>query len=154
MNSSYFVNITRFLLLILAQVLVFNRLNFFGFINPMIYILFLYWFPVKDNRASFIGFSFLLGYFIDIFSDIHYKNIWTWCPHASWPGHWAIWQLEVRLCQFAVGLREGDPVLERKVLALGGVGGEAGRAQAGAIDLKGGRMRVQHLPHLTAGFSL
>ena len=69
MNSGYFINIARFILLVLVQVLVFNRLNFFGFINPMVYILFLYWYPIKENRAAFIGLSFLLGLSIDLFSD-------------------------------------------------------------------------------------
>lgn len=57
------------MLLVLTQVLLFNQLNFFGFINPVIYILFLYWYPIKDNRALFIFLSFLLGFIIDIFSD-------------------------------------------------------------------------------------
>jgi len=69
MNSGFFINIIRFILLVLLQVLVFNRLNFFGFINPMVYILFLYWYPIKENRAVFIGLSFLLGLSIDFFSD-------------------------------------------------------------------------------------
>ena len=69
MNSGFFINIIRFILLVLVQVLVFNKLNFFGFINPMVYILFLYWYPIKENRATFIGLSFLLGLSIDIFSD-------------------------------------------------------------------------------------
>jgi len=69
MNSGIFINIIRFILLVLVQVLVFNRLNFFGFINPMVYILFLYWYPIKENRAAFIGLSFLLGLSIDFFSD-------------------------------------------------------------------------------------
>ncbi|MFS4468558.1 rod shape-determining protein MreD [Maribacter sp. 2210JD10-5] len=68
-SSSFFINILRFSLLILVQVLVFNRLNFFGFINPMVYVLFLYWYPIKENRTSFIAISFLLGLLIDIFSD-------------------------------------------------------------------------------------
>jgi rod shape-determining protein MreD len=68
-SSSYFINVVRFTLLVLVQVLVFNRLNFFGFINPMVYILFLYWYPIKENRAVFIGLSFLLGFFIDFLSD-------------------------------------------------------------------------------------
>lgn len=68
-SNPYLVNVIRFTLLILVQVLVFNRLNFFGFINPMVYILFLYWFPIKENRPTFIGLSFLLGFFIDFFSD-------------------------------------------------------------------------------------
>ena len=70
MNSNfYFINVIRFALLVLVQVLVFNRLNFFGFINPMVYILFIYWYPIKQNRAGFIGLSFLLGLCIDFFSD-------------------------------------------------------------------------------------
>lgn len=69
MNNSYFVNTVRFILLVLVQVLVFNQLNFFGFINPMVYILFLYWYPIKENRAAFIGLSFILGLSIDFFSD-------------------------------------------------------------------------------------
>ncbi|MGB5498469.1 MAG: rod shape-determining protein MreD [Maribacter sp.] len=69
MNSGSFINIIRFILLVLVQVLVFNRLNFFGFINPMVYILFLYWYPIKENRAAFIGLSFLLGLSLDFFSD-------------------------------------------------------------------------------------
>jgi len=69
MNSTFLINIVRFILLVLVQVLVFNRLNFFGFINPMVYILFLYWYPIKENRATFIGLSFLLGLSIDLFSD-------------------------------------------------------------------------------------
>lgn len=69
MNSSYFINIVRFTLLVLVQVLVLNKLNFFGFINPMVYILFLYWYPIKENRAAFIGLGFLLGLSVDFFSD-------------------------------------------------------------------------------------
>lgn len=68
-NTNFFINILRFTLLVLVQVMVFNKLNFFGFINPMVYILFLYWFPIKENRAAFIGLSFLLGLSIDFFSD-------------------------------------------------------------------------------------
>ena len=68
-SNRYFINVLRFTLLVLVQVLVFNRLNFFGFINPMVYILFLYWYPIKENRAVFISVGFLLGLVIDIFSD-------------------------------------------------------------------------------------
>lgn len=68
-NSTFFMNLVRFVLLVLVQVLVFNRLNFFGYINPMVYILFLYWYPIKQNRTTFIMASFFLGLVIDIFSD-------------------------------------------------------------------------------------
>lgn len=68
-NSPLIISIIRFVLLVLVQVLIFNKLNFFGFINPMIYILFIYWYPIKENRTSFLVISFLLGLCIDVFSD-------------------------------------------------------------------------------------
>jgi rod shape-determining protein MreD len=68
-NNPALSNALRFLLLLTVQVLIFNRLNFFGFINPMVYILFLYWYPIKENRNLFIVLAFLLGFAIDYFSD-------------------------------------------------------------------------------------
>lgn len=68
-NSTFLVNALRFLLLVLVQVLVFNRLNFLGFINPMVYIMFLYWYPIKENRNLFLALGFSLGFVIDFFSD-------------------------------------------------------------------------------------
>ena len=35
----------------------------------MVYILFLYWYPIKEHRSAFIGLSFLLGLSVDFFSD-------------------------------------------------------------------------------------
>ncbi len=68
-RNSYFINVIRFVLLILVQVLIFNKLNFFGYINPMVYILFLYWYPIKKKRPAFLLTSFLLGFAVDLFSD-------------------------------------------------------------------------------------
>lgn len=68
-RSSVFIHLIRFALLVLAQVLVFNQLNFLGFINPMVYILFLFWYPIKENRMLFIGIGFVLGLVVDLFSD-------------------------------------------------------------------------------------
>lgn len=69
MNSTVILNIIRFALLVLAQVLIFNTFNFLGFVNPFMYIVFLYWYPVAGNRAVFMITAFLLGFVIDIFSD-------------------------------------------------------------------------------------
>jgi rod shape-determining protein MreD len=55
--------------LILAQGLVFNHINFLGNINPYPYILFVLLFPINNNRTLFIFLSFMLGLFVDIFSD-------------------------------------------------------------------------------------
>lgn len=68
-SNNFVLNVIRFISLILVQVLVFNKLNFFGFINPMVYILFLYWYPIKQSRELFLVLCFVLGLFIDFFSD-------------------------------------------------------------------------------------
>ncbi len=68
-NNPAFLNSVRFILLVLAQVFIFNHLNFLGFINPMVYIIFLYWYPIRENRALFLVVGFFLGFVIDIFSD-------------------------------------------------------------------------------------
>lgn len=59
----------RFILLVGLQVSVLNHINFLGYINPYVYILFILLFPIKNNRTLFIFLSFLLGLTIDIFSD-------------------------------------------------------------------------------------
>ncbi len=69
LSSPIAINIFRFVLLVLTQVLIFNQLNFFGFINPMVYVLFFYWYPLRNNRPLFLVVSFFLGFMIDLFSD-------------------------------------------------------------------------------------
>lgn len=55
--------------LILIQVLVLNQLQFSGFINPYMYILFILILPVGLNRAAVLLLSFVLGLSIDLFSN-------------------------------------------------------------------------------------
>ena len=69
MSSNYLLGFIRFVGLVLLQVLIFNRLNLFGQINPMIYILFLFWYPVREERSVLLGVAFLLGFAVDLFSD-------------------------------------------------------------------------------------
>ncbi len=69
MNSHIYRNSLRFVILVLAQVLICNHINFLGYINPYIYILFIALFPIKNNRVTIIVLSFLLGLTIDIFQD-------------------------------------------------------------------------------------
>lgn len=59
----------RFILLAGLQVAILNHINFLGYINPYVYILFIMLFPIKNNRTLYIFLSFLLGLTIDIFSD-------------------------------------------------------------------------------------
>ncbi|PIA81121.1 rod shape-determining protein MreD [Gaetbulibacter sp. 4G1] len=69
MNSIISLNSVRFLVLVLTQVLICNHINFLGYVNPNVYILFIILFPVKNNRSLFILMSFLLGLIIDLFLD-------------------------------------------------------------------------------------
>ncbi|MEM0932090.1 MAG: rod shape-determining protein MreD [Bacteroidota bacterium] len=69
MNNVVVLNILRFVLLVLTQVLIFNTLNFLGLINPMVYVIFLYWYPIKGDRAVFLITAFFLGLIVDVFSD-------------------------------------------------------------------------------------
>jgi len=67
MNTSFVTNFVRFIVLILVQVLVLNSIEFLGYINPYIYILFIILFPINNNRPLFIFLGFLLGLTIDLF---------------------------------------------------------------------------------------
>jgi len=69
MNSIIAKNSIRFILLVLLQVFVLNHINFLGYINPYLYILFIIIYPVKNSRSLFIFLSFLLGLSVDMFSD-------------------------------------------------------------------------------------
>ncbi|MFZ4678761.1 MAG: rod shape-determining protein MreD [Flavobacterium sp.] len=67
MNSALLGNITRFILLLAAQILIFNRIDLFGFINPFPYILFIILYPVNGNKSGLLAASFLLGLLMDMF---------------------------------------------------------------------------------------
>ena len=69
MNNVISTNVLRFIILVLVQILVLSHINFLGYINPLIYILFIILFPVKNNRVAFLLLSFLLGITIDMFLD-------------------------------------------------------------------------------------
>jgi len=69
MTNLFSIHTIRFILLLLIQVLVLSHVNFMGYINPYIYILFIILFPLKNNRMLFILLSFLLGLFVDMFLD-------------------------------------------------------------------------------------
>jgi len=59
----------RFIALLLAQVVICNNINFLGYINPYIYIVFIFLFPIRDSRIVLLLVSFLLGMLVDMFSD-------------------------------------------------------------------------------------
>lgn len=69
MNNAITLNSIRFILLVLIQVLLLNNINFMGYINPYIYILFIMLYPINNNRMLFLFLSFLLGLAVDLFLD-------------------------------------------------------------------------------------
>ncbi len=69
MNSAVISNSARFLLLLAAQVIIFDNLNFFGYINPYPYLLFIILYPVNGNRYGLLISSFFLGLMVDMFSN-------------------------------------------------------------------------------------
>ncbi|MGY5851610.1 rod shape-determining protein MreD [Salegentibacter sp. F14] len=69
MSNSIFSNTARFVGLILLQVLILNNINFMGYINPYLYVLFILLYPFNSNQSIFLILSFLLGLGIDIFED-------------------------------------------------------------------------------------
>lgn len=69
MNSTQGKNILSFMALLLAQVAIGNHINFLGYINPYIYIIFIFLFPVRDERLILLLISFTLGMLVDLFSD-------------------------------------------------------------------------------------
>lgn len=69
MNNLTLTNSFRFIGLILLQVVVFNHINLFGFINPMIYIAWIFLFPFRKNISLLLILSFILGLSVDFFSD-------------------------------------------------------------------------------------
>lgn len=69
MNSTLIINIIRFVILLAVQIVIFNRIELFGFINPYPYILFILLFPVNGNKATLLISSFFLGIIMDIFCN-------------------------------------------------------------------------------------
>ena len=69
MNSAVIMGFVRFFLLLAAQIIIFNNINLFGYINPFPYILFIILFPVNGNKQLLVITSFLLGITMDLFSN-------------------------------------------------------------------------------------
>lgn len=69
MNSALLSNSVRFVLLILLQALVLCNINFLGYVNPYLYILFIILLPVNLSQSKVLIWAFLLGLSIDFFQD-------------------------------------------------------------------------------------
>jgi rod shape-determining protein MreD len=69
MIREIYKNIGSFIFLVLLQVLILNNIEFSGFINPYLYILFILLLPFETPKWLLITVSFVLGITIDIFSN-------------------------------------------------------------------------------------
>lgn len=69
MNSTLLVNVFRFVLLLAVQIIIFNNMNFLGYISPFPYLLFIILYPVNGNKFGLLIASFLLGLIMDMFSN-------------------------------------------------------------------------------------
>ena len=64
-----FKYVVMFVSLVLVQVLIFNQVQFGGFFNPYVYILFIILLPLSAPRYLVLILAFALGFIIDIFSN-------------------------------------------------------------------------------------
>ena len=61
--------ILNFVVLVFLQVFIFNNIQFSGFINPYIYVLFILILPFETPKWLLLVIAFLLGLTIDLFSN-------------------------------------------------------------------------------------
>lgn len=67
MNSYLLISILRFTVLFLAQVWLFNNIEFWGFLNPFVYTLYVLLYPVNANKSFLLISSFFMGLLMDMF---------------------------------------------------------------------------------------
>ena len=65
--SSFVKNIIRFILFILFQVYVLDKIRLHQMVTPYIYFMFVLWLPFKMNRTWLLLIAFLLGFTLDSF---------------------------------------------------------------------------------------
>lgn len=59
----------RFIILILVQIFILNNIQFSGYINPYLYIMFILLLPLNFPKWALLLLAFALGFTIDIFSN-------------------------------------------------------------------------------------
>jgi len=65
--NKFFTNLSRFIILILLQVFVFNYVQWFGFLNPFVYLLFLILLPAEIPKTFQYIIAFATGFIVDAF---------------------------------------------------------------------------------------
>jgi len=68
MNKLFLINIARFIILVLLQVLIFNKINLGGCLNPYIYVMFILLLPFETPKWLLLFSAFFIGLSVDLFS--------------------------------------------------------------------------------------
>lgn len=68
MNNKILVNILRLVLLIVIQVMVLNRINLVGYLNPYLYVMFILLLPFETPKWLLLPAAFGIGIIMDAFS--------------------------------------------------------------------------------------
>ncbi len=69
MIISELFRLLQFVLILAAQVLVFNHIHFMDHATPLVYVGFLLGFPLNYSRSGILLWGFLMGLLVDIFSN-------------------------------------------------------------------------------------
>ena len=69
MNRDNLILIFRFLLLLFLQAFLLNNINFFGFINPNLYLLFIIVYRLDGNPTLLIVLGFVMGLLLDLLTQ-------------------------------------------------------------------------------------
>lgn len=70
MMSNSLMYIIRFIALVATQILVLNKVQFGGYLNPYIYPLFILLLPLKTSPVVMLIIGFILGFTIDLYSGV------------------------------------------------------------------------------------
>ena len=65
----YIKNFLRFIVLLLIQVIILNRVNFSGYLNPYVYVLFILMLPFETPGWLLLISAFVMGFSVDVFSN-------------------------------------------------------------------------------------
>jgi len=68
MSKKIIINLLRFIILVLLQVLILNKINLGGYLNPYVYVMFILLLPFETPAWLLLLSSFAIGLSVDIFS--------------------------------------------------------------------------------------
>ena len=82
-TKSLFTDILMIALLIALQIFVLNRIVIMGKYTPVLYPIFVMFYPFFRNKFQFLGLSFLLGLGVDAFLGTWGINAFSTCLRCS-----------------------------------------------------------------------